>query len=67
MPLRTTADRVIGSIDMSDVPMGDYSRANSGASRTASSRSKTEERARRADMKFGDIGNDGYDNGRQYE
>lgn len=64
---REWADRVIGSIDMSDIPMGDYSRDKSGASRTASSRSKTEERARRADMKFGDIGNDGYDNGRQYE
>lgn len=67
---RLWADKQIGGLDLSDVDTS-YAKGcyQQQAGRTAqSSRAeKAAQRARQAEAKFGDLGNDGYDGGPQYD
>ena len=67
---RSWADKQIGGLDLSDVDTsyakGCY-RQQAGRTAQSSRAEKAAQRARQAEAKFGDLGNDGYDGGPQYD
>ena len=66
---REWAQRIVGKVDLSDVPMQERQAGpqNRSPRREASQSSRTADRQRRAEMKFGNIGDGGYQDGAQYE
>ena len=66
---RAWADKQVGNLDTSDLDMS-YAEScyQQQADRTAQSSyaERTAQRARQAESKFGGLGNDGYDDGPQY-
>jgi hypothetical protein len=66
---RAWADKQVGNLDTSDLDMsyakGCY-RQQEGRTAQSSNAERTAQRARQAESKFGGLGNDGYDDGPQY-